>query len=99
MANAGLTPTLIFTGDIVDLVVTTQLTKARTKIAHLTGTDAVLWKVPENAQSISISDIKSKVMGSGLITSTSGAGAFPLSVGSTLTKAGVPQSDIAVINR
>ena len=99
MAITGLSPTLVFTGDTVDLVVTTQLTKGGTRKAHITGSDAVIWKVPDNAQTITISDIKSEVAGGGLITSTSGVGAFPLAVGSTLTKATVPVPDIAVINR
>jgi len=99
MAITGLSPTLVFTGDTVDLVVTIQLTTGKTKTTHITGSDAVIWKVPDNSQSIAISQIKSAVSASGLITSTSGVGAFPLAVGSTLTKAAVPVSDIAVINR
>jgi hypothetical protein len=99
MAISGFSPTLVFTGDTVDLVVTTRLTKGGTKRAHLTGSDAVIWKVPDNARSIAFSDIKFKVAGGGLITSSSGVGAFPLAVGSILTRAPVPVPDIAVINR
>lgn len=99
MALTGFAPALIFTGDTVDLVVTTRFVSGRTKAAHVTGSDAVIWRVPDNAQSITISAIKAPVAGSGLISSTSGAGAFPLSIGSNLTKAAVPVSDIAVINR
>lgn len=99
MAMTGLSPTLVFTGDTIDLVVTTRLTSGKAKTAHITGADAVIWKVPDNAQSITISNIKSEVSGSGLITSASGVGAFPLAVGSTLARAAVPVSDIAVINR
>lgn len=99
MAITGLSPTLIFTGDVVDLVVTTRLTTGKTKRTHIASSDNVIWKVPDNAQSITISDIKSEISGSGLITSASGVGAFPLAVGSTLTKAPVPVSDIAVISR
>lgn len=99
MALAGFAPALIFTGDTVDLVVTTRLISGRTKTTHVTGSDAVIWRVPDNAQSIAISSIKSEVAGSGLITTTSGAGAFPLAIGSNLTVAAVPVSDIAVINR
>lgn len=99
MAITGMSPTLVFTGDTVDLVVTSRLVTGATKTSHITGSDAVIWKVPDKAQSITISDIKFQVVGSGLITSTSGVGAFPLAVGSTLTKAAVPVSDIGVINR
>lgn len=99
MAISGLSPTLVFTGNIVDLVVTSYLTKGGRKTAHLTGSDAVIWKVPDTTQTITISNINSEVAASGLITSSSGVGAFPLAVGSTLTKAAVPLSDIAVINR
>lgn len=99
MALAGFAPALIFTGDTVDLVVTTLLVSGRIKAAHVTGSDAVIWRVPDNAQSITISAIKAAVVGSGLISTTSGAGAFPLTIGSNLTKAAVPVSDIAVINR
>ncbi len=99
MAISGLSPALIFTGNVIDLVVTSYLAKGAMKTVHLTGSDAVIWKVPDNAQSITISNIKSEVAGGGLISSSSGAGAFPLAVGSTLTKAAIPLSDIAVINR
>jgi hypothetical protein len=99
MAVTGLSPTLVFTGDTIDIVVSTRLSKGGTKRSHITGSDAVIWKVPDGAQSISISDIKSQVAGGGLITSTSGVGAFPLAVGSVLAKAPVPVPDIAVINR
>lgn len=99
MAITGLSPTFVFTGDSIDLIVAIRLGTGATKTAHLTGSDALIWKVPDNAQSITISNIKSEVSGSGLITSASGVGAFPLAVGSTLTRAAVPASDIAVINR
>lgn len=99
MAITGLAPALVFTGDTVDLIVATRLTSGGTKSAHITGSDVVIWKVPVNAQLITISDIKSEIAGGGLITSASGAGAFPLAVGSILTKAAVPVSDIGVINR
>lgn len=98
MAITGLTPTLVFTGDVVDLIVSTRLTTGKTVTAHIFGNDNVIWKVPDKAQSITISRIKSPVAASGLITSTSGIGAFPLAVGSTLAKAPVPVSDIAVIS-
>lgn len=99
MALTGFAPALIFTGDTVDLVVTTRLVSGRFKAAHVTGSDAVIWRVPDKAQSITISAIKAPVVGSGLISSPSGAGAFPLSIGSNLTRVVVPVSDIAVINR
>jgi hypothetical protein len=99
MAITGLSPTFVFTGDLIDLVVSTRLTTGAAKSAHIVGSDAVIWKVPDRAQSISISRIKSPVVGSGLITSPSGVGAFPLAVGSTLARAAVPVPDIAVINR
>lgn len=99
MAVTSFAPTLVFTGSTVDLVVTTLLTNGRRKTAHITGSDAVIWKVPDSAQSISIFAIKSAVSGGGLITSTSGVGSFPLAVGSTLATAAVPISDIAVISR
>lgn len=99
MALTVLAPVLVFTGDTIDLVVATRLVTGRIKTAHVVGSDAVIWRVPDNAQSITISDIKSEVAGSGLISSVSGAGAFPLAVGSTLTRAAIPVADIAVINR
>lgn len=98
LAITGLTPTFVFTGDVVDLIVSTRLTTGKTVTTHITGNDNVIWKVPDKAQSITISSIKSPVAASGLITSTSGIGAFPLAVGSTLAKAPVPVSDIAVIS-
>ncbi len=99
MALTGLAPTLIFTGDTIDLVVATRLVTGRIKTAHVVGSDAVIWRVPDKAQSITISNIKSEVAGSGLISSASGAGSFPLAVGSTVARAAIPVADIAVINR
>ena len=99
MALTGLAPALIFTGDTIDLVVATRLVTGRIKTAHVVGSDAVIWRVPDNAQSITISNIKSEVAGSGLISSASGAGSFPLAVGSTVARAAIPVADIAVINR
>ena len=99
MALTGLAPALIFTGDTIDLVVATRFVTGRIKTAHVVGSDAVIWRVPENAQSITISNIKSEVAGSGLISSASGAGSFPLAVGSTVARAAIPDADIAVINR
>lgn len=99
MALTGLAPALVFTGDTIDLVVATRLVTGRIKSAHVVGSDAVIWRVPDNALSITISNIKSDVAGSGLISSSSGAGTFPLAVGSTLARAAIPVSDIAVINR
>ena len=99
MALTGLAPALVFTGDTIDVVVATRFVTGRIKSAHIVGSDAVIWRVPDNAQSITISNIKSEVAASGLISSASGAGAFPLAVGSTLARAAIPVSDIAVINR
>ncbi len=99
MAITGLAPTLVFTGDVVDLIVATRLTSGKTVTTHIAGSDNVIWKVPDKSQSINISNIKAPVAASGLMTSTSGVGAFPLAVGSTLAKAPVPVSDIAVISR
>lgn len=99
MAITGLSPTLVFTGDVVDLMVATRLTSGKTATTHIAGSDNVIWKVQDKAQSINISNIKSPVAASGLMTSPSGVGAFPLAVGSTLAKAPVPVSDIAVISR
>ena len=99
VALTGLAPALVFTGDTIDLIVATRLVTGRIKTAHIVGSDAVIWRVPDNAQSVTISDIKSEVSGSGLISSASGAGSFPLAVGSILARAAIPVSDIAVINR
>ena len=99
MAITGLSPTFVFTGDVVNLMVSTRLTSGKTVVSHIVGNDDVIWKVPDKAQSVNISNIKSPVAASGLITSPSGVGAFPLAVGSILAKAPVPVSDIAVISR
>lgn len=99
LAVKGLSPTLVFSGDSIRLVVSTRLIDGSVKKTTLKGSDVLVWKPPEKALSVSFSEIKSGVTGAGLISSTNGVGTFPLILGSALTRAAVPLSNIGVINR
>jgi hypothetical protein len=55
--------------------------------------------VPDNVSSVTLEPSGSQMVASAIISSNSGIGAFPLVLGSELTRAAVPNADIAVINR
>ena len=99
LAVKGLSPVLVFTGDLIRLKVSTRLTNSSTKEATLVGSDILVWKIPANALTVKLSDIRYPISGAGLLSTTSGVGAFPLAPGSTLARAAIPQSNIEVINR
>lgn len=99
LAVNGLQPTLFFTGDTIDLKIQTRLNSGKLVNSTVSGSDIAVWKAPNNSQSIAISDVHSGVYGSGLVTSSSGIGFFPLVPGSAITRAAIPSSNISVINR
>ncbi|MBI3429574.1 MAG: hypothetical protein HY050_05885 [Actinobacteria bacterium] len=99
LAVKSLSPVFVFTGDLIRLKVSTRLTNGSTKYSTLVGNDILRWKVPANALTVKFSDIRYPISGAGLLSTTSGVGTFPLTPGSTLARAAVPQSNIEVINR
>jgi hypothetical protein len=99
LAVNGLQPTLIFTGDAIDLKIKTRLNSGKIIKSTVSGRDIAIWKAPNNSQSVVISEVRSGVFGAGLLTSSSGIAFFPLVPGSTVTRAAIPSSNISVINR
>lgn len=99
LAIKGLSPAFVFTGDSIRLKVITRLTSGSTKNATLVGSDILTWKAPDNAFTVTFSDIRSPVSAAGLVSTISGVGTFPLVPGSVLARAAVPLSNIEVINR
>ena len=99
LALKGLSAVFVFTGDLVRLKVSTRLTNGSLKVATLVGSDILMWKVPADALTVRLSDIRYPISGAGLLSSASGVGTFPLTPGSTLARAAIPLSNIEVINR
>ncbi|MCX6430382.1 MAG: DUF5719 family protein [Actinobacteria bacterium] len=95
----GLNPTLVFTGDSISVQISARMTTGKVLSTRLNGNDIAAWRVPNDVSSVSLSASGAPIVGSALVSSNSGVAAFPLLVGSELTKALVPNSDIAVINR
>jgi len=98
IAVNSLNPILYFTGDAIDVSISTLLTTGKTQRTRLTGSDISGWIAPKNAQTITITKVGPGVFGSGLVRTRDGISSFPLMPGSHLTRASVPNSDIAVIN-
>lgn len=99
LAIKGLSPTFVFTGDLIRVKASTRLTTGSTKNATLVGNDILTWRAPENAFTVTFSDIRSPVSAAGLLSTISGVGTFPLVPGSVLARAAVPVSNIQVISR
>ncbi len=98
LAVNGLNPILYFTGDVIDVSISTLLTTGKTQRTRLTGSDISGWIAPKNSQTITITNVGPGAFASGLVRSRDGISSFPLMPGSKLTRASVPNSDIAVIN-
>ncbi|MEI6811720.1 MAG: DUF5719 family protein [Actinomycetes bacterium] len=99
IAVTGLQPTLVFSGDEISLKIDARLSSGKVQSSRIAGQDIVIWKSPTNALSLMISSVSNGVYGAVIVTSTSGVGGFPLTPGSVLTRAAIPNSNISVINR
>lgn len=99
LAVRGLNPTFIFTGDSISIAISSRMTSGKVMKNRLTGSGIAAWRVPDNVSSVDVSPSGSIIAGGAIISSNSGVAAFPLVVGSELTRAAEPNADIAVINR
>jgi hypothetical protein len=95
----GLNPTLVFTGDSIAVSVSSRMISGKVIKTSVKGSDIAAWRVPDNVSSVTLEPSGSQMVASAIISSNSGIGAFPLVIGSELTRAAVPNADIAVINR
>ena len=99
LAVRGLTPTLVFTGESISVSISTHMTNGKIKNSRVSGRDIAAWKVPDGASAIDLASRGRPIFASAIISSTSGAAAFPILPGSEITKAAIPSADISVINR
>lgn len=99
LAVRGLTPTLIFTGESISVSISTHMANGKIKNSRVSGRDIAAWKVPDGASAIDLASRGRPIFASALISSTSGAAAFPILPGSEITRAAIPNADISVINR
>ena len=98
IAITGLSPVLAFAGESIDISLDVKLSNGKRTTSRITATDFVLWKVPDNASVITITQPGDHVSGGALVSSVNGYGYFPLVAGSTLSKASIPVSNIRVLN-
>jgi hypothetical protein len=95
----GLNPTLVFTGDSISVAIVARTISGKVLKTSVNGSDIAAWRVPDNVSTVELAPSGLPIVASALVSSSSGVAAFPLVLGSELTKAAVPNSDIAVINR
>ncbi len=98
LAIKGLRPTIVFTGTSFSLTARIHFNNGANKVVQLKGEDIKAWKVPANATSLTFLDIKGEVHANAVIKSVNGMASLSLSPGSTLARAAIPSSDIAVIS-
>ena len=98
IATSGLSPTLVFTGDVISLSIRALFTNGKVKNYRLKGSDIVTWNTPANTRSLTFSRIGKDIYGGALQSSASGIGYFPLQPGSVLTRTAIPRSNIRVLN-
>ena len=98
IAVGGLAPKIIFAGDTIAVDLKVQNTAGDIKDKSITGSDLVIWQVPNNTIAISIVNAGKDNYAGALIAAKSGYAFFPIASGAELTKAAIPSSNIQVLN-
>ena len=98
IAVGGLAPKIIFAGDAIAVDLKVQNTAGDIKDKSITGSDLVIWQVPNNTIAISIVNAGKDNYAGALIAAKSGYAFFPIASGAELTKAAIPSSNIQVLN-
>ena len=98
IAVKDLSPVFVFTGDVISVSISVKLATGKVHKVRITGSDIRTWSPPKASQVVTITKTGVGVYGSALIRSSNGVASVPLSAGSQLTRASIPNSDIAVIN-
>ena len=98
IAVGGLAPKIIFAGDAIAVDLKVQSTAGDIKDKSITGSDLVIWQVPNNTIAISIVNAGKDNYAGALIAAKSGYAFFPIASGAELTKAAIPSSNIQVLN-
>ena len=97
VAISGLTPQLIFTGGSIDLSLELFYINGKRGSERVRGEDIALYQLPEGVRSVIFSEVGRGIFGGALLSSKSGYGYFPLTAGSSITKASIPTSNIRVL--
>jgi hypothetical protein len=98
LAVSGLAPTLVFSGENVSVSISVLYTNKKEKRFTVTGDGIASFKVPENARTVNFTKVSDKTYGGALISTQSGFGYFPLTLGSELTRVLLPSANIRVLN-
>ena len=98
LATTGLSPTLVFTGRNIQVVLGLTYSNGSQKSVKISAQDIATFVAPPTLRSVHFSQISTGTSGAALITSKSGYGYIPLNAGSRLTKSFVPASNIRVLN-
>ncbi len=98
LATTGLSPTLVFTGERIQVTLDLTYTNGTHKKKRISAEDIATFVSPSTLRSVRFTQISPGTSGAALISSMSGYGYIPLSAGSKLTKSFVPSSNIKVLN-
>ena len=98
LAVSGLAPTLVFAGERISISLSILYTNKKEKKFTVTGEGIATFKVPDNARTISFTQVSGKTVGGALISTQSGFGYLPLNPGSELTRVLLPSANIRVLN-
>lgn len=98
IAIGGLLPKIIFAGDTIAVDLRVQYSNGKVKDKSITGSDLVIWQVPNKAIAITVLRAGVDNYAGALIAAKSGYAFFPIAKGAELTKVAIPSSNIRVLN-
>lgn len=98
IAITGLSPTISFAGDKINLLLEISLVNGKIIRKSIVGSDFESWRLPDSARAFTILKVGKSTFAGALVSSDNGFGYFPVVPGSVLTKIEVPNSNILVLN-
>jgi hypothetical protein len=98
LAVSGLAPEFVFSGDNIAIALTVVYTNKKSKDFTIRGEGISTFQVPANVRSVIFNKVSEATYGGALVSTQSGYGFFPLTPGSTLTRALLPTANIRVLN-
>jgi hypothetical protein len=96
-AVSGLAPLLIFTGGDIEVELELTSIQGKKRKVSLRGSEIATYQVSDRIRAFTILKRSDNTYGAALITSKSGFGYAPLTIGSTLTRTSIPRSNIRVL--
>ena len=96
-AVSGLAPLLIFTGGDIEVELELTSIQGKKRKVSLRGSEIATYQVSDRIRAFTILKRSDNTYGAALITSKSGFGYAPLTLGSTLTRTSIPRSNIRVL--